>query len=134
MEDQKQIILFDGVCNLCNSTVQFIIKRDHKAKFHFASLQSAAGQSLLHKFNLPANDFQSFIYIKGDTYYSRSSGAINVMKDLGHIWQLAYIFIIIPPFIRDFVYNFIAKNRYKMFGRQESCMIPTLEIKQRFLQ
>lgn len=133
MENNERIILFDGVCNLCNSSVQFVIKKDTEAKFKYASLQSASGQALLKKFNLPLEQFDSFIYINSDQVYQRSAGALNVLKDLGGFWKLLYGFIIIPPFIRDFVYNFIAKNRYKFFGKRESCMIPTPELKKRFL-
>lgn len=133
MNNNERIILFDGVCNLCNGSVQFVIKKDTEAKFKYASLQSASGQALLKKFNLPLEQFDSFIYIKGDQVFQRSAGALNVLKDLGGFWKLLYGFIIIPPFIRDFVYNFIAKNRYKFFGKRESCMIPTPELKKRFL-
>lgn len=129
-----QIILFDGVCNLCNGFVQFIIKRDPEAKFKFASIQSESGQSLLNKLGLPTNDFDSFVYIKGDTYFLKSSAGLNVLKDLGGVWQLFNVFVIIPIFIRDFFYNFIAKTRYKIFGKRDTCMIPTPEIKQRFLE
>lgn len=129
-----QIILFDGVCNLCNGFVQFIIKRDPNAKFNFASIQSERGQSLLKKMGLPTNDFDSFVYIKGDNYFLKSSAGLNVLKDLGRLWQLFYVFIVIPKFIRDFFYSIIAKTRYKIFGKRDFCMIPTPEIKQRFLE
>ena len=133
MKNNERIILFDGVCNLCNSSVQFVIKRDREAKFKYASLQSVSGQALLKKFNLPLEQFDSFIYINGDQVFQRSAGALNVLKDLGGFWKLLYGFIIVPSFIRDFVYNYIAKNRYKFFGKRESCMIPTPELKKRFL-
>ncbi|MES2140896.1 MAG: thiol-disulfide oxidoreductase DCC family protein [Bacteroidota bacterium] len=134
MNNNNQIILFDGVCNLCNGLVQFLIKRDPKAKFKFASLQSASGQTLLHKFGLPKDDFHSFVYIKGDNYFIRSAAGLNVLKDLGGLWQFFYVFIVIPGFIRDFIYNSIAKKRYKFFGKRDSCMVPTPEVKQRFLE
>jgi predicted DCC family thiol-disulfide oxidoreductase YuxK len=133
MNNNERIILFDGVCNLCNGSVQFVIKKDTEAKFKYASLQSASGQALLKKFNLPLEQFDSFIYIKGSQVFQRSAGALNVLKDLGGFWKLLYGFIIIPPFLRDAVYNYIAKNRYKFFGKRESCMIPTPELKKRFL-
>lgn len=134
MENNTQIILFDGVCNLCNGFVQFLIKRDKKARFKFASLQSASGQSLLLKFGLPTADFHSFIYIKGDNYYTKSTAALNVLKDIGRQWQLFYVFILIPKFIRDFIYSAIAKKRYKLFGKRETCMVPTPDINNRFLE
>ncbi len=134
MENNFPIILFDGVCNLCNSSVQFIIKRDPTAKFRFTSLQSKTGQALLKKFNLPTNDFNSFVYIDGDQCYLRSSAILRVLKKLGGGWKLLYALVIVPKFIRDFFYNRIAKSRYKLFGKQDSCMIPTAELKQRFLE
>ncbi len=132
MKDEN-ILLFDGVCNLCNGTVQFIIKRDTTAKFKFAALQSEAGQALLTKHNLPLNHFDSFVFIVNGNYYQRSSAALQVAKVLGWPWKLFFSFIIIPKFIRDFFYNLIATSRYKVFGRQEHCMIPTPELRQRFL-
>lgn len=134
MNNNTQIILFDGVCNLCNGFVQFLIKRDKKARFKFASLQSESGQSLLLKFNLPPDDFHSFIYIKGDSHYTKSTAALNVLKDMGGPWKLFYVFILTPKFIRDFIYSSIAKSRYKLFGKRETCMVPTPDIKKRFLE
>lgn len=134
MDNNTHIILFDGMCNLCNGFVQFLIKRDKKVKFKFASLQSVSGQSLLLKFGLPTDDFNSFVYIKGNHYFAKSAAGLNVLKDLGGLWQFFYAFIVIPGFIRDFIYGFIAKKRYKLFGKRDSCMIPTQEIKQRFLE
>jgi predicted DCC family thiol-disulfide oxidoreductase YuxK len=127
------LILFDGVCNLCNSSVQFIIKRDKKKKFLFASLQGKTGQEVLKKFNLPANDFNSFILVEGDHIYTRSTAVLRMLKKLGRGWNLFYVFIIIPTFIRNVIYNRIAKNRYKWYGKRDECMIPTPELKERFL-
>lgn len=131
--DESHILLFDGVCNLCNRLVQFTIKRDPKGKFKFASLQSDSGQSFLKQFGLPTDDFDSFVYVKGNQYFLKSSAALHVLKELGGLWKLFYFFIIIPRPIRDFVYNLIAKSRYKTFGKSDTCMIPTPELKQRFL-
>ena len=133
LNNEEYILLFDGVCNLCNSTVKFTIKRDPKEKFKFASLQSESGQALLKKFGLPNNDFNSFVLIRGDKYYQKSSAALQVLKELGGIWQLFYILILVPKPIRDYVYNVIAKSRYKIFGKKDACMIPTPDIKKRFL-
>jgi predicted DCC family thiol-disulfide oxidoreductase YuxK len=134
MENINHIILFDGVCNLCNGAVQFVIKRDKEAKFKFASLQSPAGQALLRQYNLPVDHFYSFVYIRKDQILQRSSAALYVLRDLGSIWKFMYGFIVVPKFIRDFVYNSIARYRYKLFGKRDSCMIPTLDLKKRFLE
>ena len=134
MRNEEKIILFDGVCNLCSGMVMFTIKRDVKAKIKYASLQSVSGQAFLKKFDLPLNDFNSFVYVIGDKHYRRSSAALRVFKELGGFWKILFIFIIVPPFIRDFIYAIISKNRYRIFGKKESCMIPTAEIKNRFLE
>jgi predicted DCC family thiol-disulfide oxidoreductase YuxK len=133
MGEEKKIILFDGVCNLCSSSVQFIIKRDKKNQFLFGSLQGIAGQEYLKQFNLPADSFNSFMLLEDGKLYTRSSGALRMLKYLGTGWQLFYSFIIVPKFIRDGVYNIIAKNRYKWFGKKEACWIPTPELKAKFL-
>ena len=130
---QSSIILFDGVCNLCNSSVQFVIKHDADKKFMFASLQSTAGQLLLKQFDLPLQDFNSFILIENEKVFLKSTAALMVAKQLKGAVKLLYGFIIVPPFIRNGAYNFIAKNRYKWFGKKESCILPTAELKARFL-
>ena len=130
----NKIVLFDGVCNLCNSSVQFIIKHDKKKQFRFASLQGKFGQEFLKKSNLPADDFNSFILLEDDKVYTRSTGALRMLKHLGRGWNLFYSFIIVPKFIRDAVYNWVARNRYKWFGKKDACMIPTPELKEKFLQ
>ena len=127
------IILFDGVCNLCNSSVQFVIKHDPDAVFKFASLQSDAGQKLLHKYNLTANNFNSFVLIEDNTAYTKSTAALKVAKQLAGLTKLLYGFIIVPPFIRNAVYNLIANNRYKWFGKKEECMLPSPLLQSRFL-
>jgi predicted DCC family thiol-disulfide oxidoreductase YuxK len=127
------IILFDGVCNLCNRSVQFIIKRDKKKLFRFASLQGETGQEILRRFGLPADDLNSFIFLENDKIYTRSTGALRMLKALGGGWKLLYGFIIVPRFIRDAVYNWIARNRYKWYGKKDECMIPTPALKERFL-
>ncbi len=132
--NEAHILLFDGVCNLCNSIVQFTIKRDPKEKFKFASLQSVSGQALLKKFDLPTEDFDSFVFINGDKFFLKSSAGLHVLKELGGVWKLFYVFIIFPRPLRDFVYNIIAKSRYKIFGKRDTCMVPTPRLKQRFLQ
>jgi predicted DCC family thiol-disulfide oxidoreductase YuxK len=129
----QPVILFDGVCNFCNSAVNFVIKRNAKANIMFTPMQSAAGQKLLKQYNLPEDEMKSFIFIENNTVYKQSTGALKVCRYLRGLWPLCYCFIIVPRFIRDGIYNWIAKNRYKWFGKKEFCMIPTPEIKARFL-
>jgi predicted DCC family thiol-disulfide oxidoreductase YuxK len=129
----RPVVLFDGVCNLCNRSVRFIIKRDKKKQFLFAALQGKTGQDILQQFNLPLNDFNSFILLEGDKIYTRSSSALRVARKLKGGWKLLYGFIIVPKFIRDAVYDTIARNRYKWFGKKDECMVPTPELKERFL-
>jgi len=130
---QHPVILFDGVCNLCNNTVQFIIKKDKKDIFRFASLQSAFGNSVLQKFNLPADTFNSFILNQNGKIYTKSTGALLVAKQLPGTWKFLYVFIIIPSFIRNALYSIIANNRYKWFGKKEACWIPSPSLRNKFL-
>ncbi|HAM81839.1 thiol-disulfide oxidoreductase DCC family protein [Ornithinibacillus bavariensis] len=129
----RRVILFDGVCNFCNSSVQFIIKRDPTAKFHFASLQSEIGQQLLNDYQIP-KDIDSFIYLEGEEVYVQSTAALKVSKELKGLWKLCYVFIVVPRPIRNIFYNLFAKNRYSWFGKRESCMIPSQLDRQRFLE
>ena len=129
----EDILLFDGVCNLCNGLVGFIIKRDKNRKFKFASLQSGAGRLWLEKFELSGNEFESFVLIKKDQYYLKSTAALKTVSELGGVWKTFYIFIFIPRPIRDFLYDIIAKSRYKVFGKRATCMIPTPALAARFL-
>ncbi len=133
MTETHPILLFDGVCNLCNGLVKFIIKRDQRASIRFAPLQSDAGKSLLTKFGLSPDEIDSVVYIYGGQVFLRSSAVLRLLKDLGGGWKLFYVFIIIPPIVRDLFYNIIASTRYRIFGRSESCMVPTKEIEGRFL-
>lgn len=126
------VILFDGVCNLCNSSVQFVIKHDPKRQFRFASIQGDYGQQVLKLFHLPPDSLNSFILLKDNQIYTHSTGALKVAKQLSGAWPLLYAFIIIPAFIRNAVYQFIANNRYKWFGKKESCAIPSPELKSLF--
>jgi predicted DCC family thiol-disulfide oxidoreductase YuxK len=133
MSMAEQIILFDGVCNLCNGLVRFIIRQDKAARFKFASLQSASGQQLLQKFELPARQLISFVYIRGDRCYLKSDAALEVLRDLGNGWKLFYAFKIFPKVFRDFMYNIVARSRYKIFGRTDSCPLPAPELSERFI-
>ena len=127
------IILFDGVCNFCNSAVNFTLKRNTKAEIRFAPMQSEAGQKLLQQYNLPADDMESFVFIENGVAYKQSTAALKVCRHLRGLWPICYVFMIVPKFIRDGIYNWIAKNRYKWFGVQQACMIPTPEVRARFL-
>lgn len=126
-------MLFDGVCNLCSGSVQFILKRDKKNQFLFGSLQGDYGQEMLRKYQLPANEFNSFMLIEGEKLYTKSSGALRMLKHLGGAWALLYVLIIVPKFIRDAVYNLVARNRYRWFGKKNECWLPRPEWKARFL-
>ena len=130
---EKKIILFDGVCNLCNTSVLFVIKHDKKNQFLFSSLQSKTGEFYLQKFNLSQNKFNSFLLIESDKIYLKSSAALRVLKHVGNGWKILYAFIIVPKFIRDGVYNIISKNRYKWFGKKDACWIPTPALQSKFL-
>jgi predicted DCC family thiol-disulfide oxidoreductase YuxK len=131
--DSRPIILFDGVCNLCSGSVQFILKRDTKKQFRFASLQSSAGQELLKKFNLPANTFNSFVLVEEEKIYTRSTAALKIARQLKG-WSWLSVLRFVPKFIRDAVYNLIARNRYRWFGKKDECWVPTPELKSRFLE
>lgn len=130
---QHSIILFDGVCNLCKGAVQFVIKRDNKNQFLFASLQSEEGKQILESHNFRLKKINSFLLVENGSVYGRSTAALKVIKKLTGFWPVLYIFIIVPKFIRDSVYNWIAKNRYQWFGRKDECMVPTPELKAKFL-
>jgi predicted DCC family thiol-disulfide oxidoreductase YuxK len=129
----QPVVLFDGVCNLCNTAVQLIIKRDKKKLFRFASLQSEAGRALMKEYNFPAGELNSFILIDNGKAYSKSTAALKVAKKLSGIWPLLYTFMVIPKIFRDSIYGWVGRNRYKWFGKKEECMIPTPELKARFL-
>ena len=131
----KFIILFDGVCNLCNTSVNFIIKKDKKNKFMFTSLQSDVAKKLLLQFNSKINDnnLGSIVLIKQNKIYYKSTAALIIGKELKFPYNLSFLFIIIPKFIRDFIYDVIAKNRYKWFGKKDTCIIPSEDELNRFL-
>ena len=134
MNDSGPILLFDGVCNLCNRLVIFIIRRDKDAKIKFAALQSETGRYFLKKCNLSAESIDSIVYIEGTGCFLKSTAVLHLLKNIGGTWSLFHGFIVIPKFIRDFFYDLVAKNRYRIFGRSEKCMIPSAEIIARFLR
>ncbi len=127
------ILLFDGVCNLCNASVQWILLHDPQGKFRFAALQSDTGQALLRRFGLDQAHFDSVVLVEGERIFLRSDAPLEIARHLGGLWKLAYGLKIIPRFLRDAVYNWIARNRYRWFGRREACMLPRPEWKERFL-
>lgn len=129
----KKTILFDGVCNLCNGSVVFIIKRDKKDLFRFAAIQSDEGQELIKKHKIDTLKVDSILLIDGERYFSKSTAALKIARYLSGGYPLLYGFMILPRFFRNWVYDIIARNRYKWFGKKESCMIPTPELKSKFL-
>ena len=130
----KQLILFDGVCNLCNSSVNYVIKHDKSDVFRFAPLQGETGRAIIEKFNLDTAQTDSIIlYTEGKNLKIKSSAALAIASKLGFPRNLLIVFYIVPPFIRNWVYDYVAKNRYKWYGKKEACMIPTPELKAKFL-
>ncbi len=130
----KKIVLYDGVCNFCNNSVNYIISKDKKDIFRFVSLQSKLGNEIINYIGLREKNIDSIVlYQKGNAYYYKSSAAIQILKNLGGLYSLAIIFNYLPKFLRDYFYDYIAKNRYNWFGKKETCIIPTQEIKDKFL-
>lgn len=131
--NKYKIVLFDGVCNLCNGAINYVIKRDKKNVFKFAALQSEIGKELTSKFNIDTSKVDSIILIDGDKHYDKSSAALYISKNISGAHPLLFGFMIIPKFIRDAAYDYVARNRYKWFGKKDNCMIPTKELKSKFL-
>ncbi|RKE95410.1 thiol-disulfide oxidoreductase DCC family protein [Ichthyenterobacterium magnum] len=134
LPQHKKLILFDGVCNLCNTSIQYVIKHDKKDMFRFAALQSDVGKQIISEFNIDVSKTDSILlYSKENGLSVKSTAALKVAKDLGFPRNLLSGFLIIPVFIRNWVYDYIAKNRYKWYGKKASCMIPTPELQNKFL-
>ncbi len=133
VSQKTQLILFDGVCNFCNSSINFIIDHDLEKNFKFAPLQSELGQSVLKQFNKNTKDFDSVILLKNNQLYQKSEAAIEITKHLSGAWKYLAVFGILPAFLLDFFYDIIAKNRYRIFGKTETCRMPTPELRERFL-
>ncbi|HWP90847.1 MAG TPA: thiol-disulfide oxidoreductase DCC family protein [Thermodesulfobacteriota bacterium] len=131
---EQPIILFDGVCNFCSGIVLFTIRRDPEGIFKYAPLQSEAGQGLLRHFGLPTDDFNSFILVEGNKCYQKSTAILRIARRIEGLWPLLYLFVLFPRPVRDFIYDIVVKNRYKWFGKREECLIPTPEIRSRFLE
>ncbi len=130
---EGSIIIFDGVCNLCNGFVQFVIRNDKSGKFKFASLQSSSAEKILKTFNFPIDRLKTIILVEDSKIYLRSGAVLKIARQLDGIWKISVLLYVFPSFISDAVYNLISKYRYKLFGKKDSCMIPTPELKSRFL-
>ncbi len=128
-----KILLFDGVCNLCNASVLFVIRRDKKKEIKYAAIQSKQGKMLLQQYHIEEAYLGSLIFIEDGKVYLKSTGALRLCKYLKGLWPVLYLFIFVPPFIRNAVYDFVAKNRYQWFRKKETCMVPTVELKSLFL-
>ena len=128
---QKHIIFFDGVCNLCNGFVDFLVRRDKKNVLYYAPLQGSTFKTL--DIQSDSGHLSTIIYKRGDKIYFRSYAVLWILNDLGGVWKIMMLFIIVPPFLRDAVYKFIANNRYRFFGKKETCRLPTPEERARFL-
>jgi predicted DCC family thiol-disulfide oxidoreductase YuxK len=133
MTNKHKIILFDGVCNLCNDSVKVVIKHDKKDIFRFSAIQSAVGVQMASEYGIDISKTDSILLIDKDKIYAKSTAALKIARHLSGGYPLLYGFMIVPNFIRNWVYDIIAKNRYKWFGRKDSCMIPTPELKNKFL-
>jgi predicted DCC family thiol-disulfide oxidoreductase YuxK len=131
--NKKSVILFDGICNLCNASVQFVLKQDKNQQFLFASLQSDASAKLLLQDNNKNKSLNSIVLIDNDKIYKKSTAVLRIARKLGGFWMLFYTFIIIPNFVRDGLYDLIARNRYKWFGKKDKCIMYIPEYKNRFI-
>ncbi|GIV38970.1 MAG: hypothetical protein KatS3mg033_0770 [Thermonema sp.] len=129
----KRLVLFDGVCNFCNSSVNFIIRHDKKKRYLFVPLQEALGKQLLKAYHLPDDYLDSLVLLSNDKIYSHSTAALRIGEGLGGRWKALGILRLIPAPLRDVVYKLIARNRYRWFGKKDSCMIPSPEVRKRFL-
>src|SRR5580704_3347897 len=127
------VILFDGVCNMCNGFVKFVIKRDKKNIFKFASLQSKYGKGFLEQHHFNTVQYDTVILLDGKSIYTRSDASLRILNALGGFWKVLAAFRIIPGFIRNPIYDLLARNRYKLFGKKDTCMVPTPELKAKFL-
>ena len=129
----SHIIIFDGICNFCNASVNFIIKRDPQAIYKFTPMQSELAQQLMAEHGIADADLDTFVLIKNGQCHVRTDAALEIAKDLSGFWHLCGAFRILPGPLRDFCYRLLAKNRYRLFGKRESCMVPTPEIRSRFV-
>jgi predicted DCC family thiol-disulfide oxidoreductase YuxK len=133
VKDEPVILLFDGVCNFCDGMVNFLIRQDKKNMLRFAALQSEAGERIMRQYGITALRPDSFILIQDGKVYSRSTAGLRLYNILPWYWKWTQLFWIVPRFIRDFLYDLVAKNRYKWFGKKDQCMVPTKDLRSRFL-
>ncbi|HET8530340.1 MAG TPA: thiol-disulfide oxidoreductase DCC family protein [Methylomirabilota bacterium] len=129
-----RVVLFDGICNLCNATVVFVAKRDPVGRFTFAALQSPVGRGLLGRFGLPADVPETLVLIEEGHAFTRSTAALKIARHLSGLWPLTYAAIVIPRPLRDLVYRLVARHRYRLFGKRDVCMVPSPEVRERFLE
>ena len=134
LEVQNPVILFDGVCNLCSGSVRFIINRDPSGIFKFAPLQSETGKNLVSQFDLSNRKLDSIILIENSNYYLRSTAALKIAQRLGALWPLLSLLRLVPRPVRDYIYDIVARNRCKWYGKSVECMVPDADIKSRFLE
>jgi len=130
----QSILLFDGVCKFCHASVQFVIKRDHKHRFRFCPLQSERGQQLVNQYGIENAGLTSMILIQNNRTFRKSSAALQITRHLSMPWPLLYLFIIVPPILRDLIYDFIGSHRYQWFGKFDECWVPDNETRKRFLE
>ncbi len=133
MTNNPVIVLFDGICNFCSSSVLFIIKRDPGGYFRFTALQTESGKLIMKKFNVNLDKTDSIILIENNKVHYRSDAALRIARKLKGGWKLFYAAVIIPPFIRNFFYDFVARNRYRWFGKRDSCFVPDQALRERFI-
>lgn len=133
MSHPDRIVLYDGVCNLCDESVKFIIKHDSKRKFHFAPMQELSGRALLAEYGLEDINLSTFVFIENGKVSTKSTAWMRILRNLDGFWPVLSVFVIVPKFVRDFFYDYVGKNRYRWFGKADSCMMPTADTRARFL-
>jgi len=133
VNENPSIVLFDGHCTFCHGSVVFIIRRDRRQRYKFASLQSDYGRDVLHRAGVTLENFDTMLLLEDGEVYDRSTAALRIARHLDGLWPVCYVFIIIPRPVRDLVYNWIARNRYEWFGRTEACLLPTPDLRDRFV-
>lgn len=126
------LVLYDGLCRLCAGTVLFVITRDRRARVHFASMQSALGQRLLRRFGLPVDDFTTFVLVESGEHFTKSTAALRTVRYLDRPWPWLYPLVVVPRPIRDALYDWVARNRYRWFGRRKACLTPDPRLRNRF--
>jgi len=133
-QSEPIVLLIDGHCNMCHGLAKFVVGRDKRAVFRFASLQSELGRRLLQEGGMPEDALETFVMVDNGKYYTKSTAALRIGRKLGWPWSVAYPAIVVPRFVRDRVYRFVARRRYRWFGRSESCLLPTPDMRSRFLE